>query len=137
LQLLYGEGIENYVRDAQPDVAIKTLGNNTIEGVALTVTIFVGFYDHYWNQKFCSTFGYSLVKIDNSNGQARSAFTTGEYALANLIYAPVKNADFEVELQYLSRKNFSDGWSTTDLRIEFKFRYSFSQKFYYENNTEP
>jgi hypothetical protein len=137
LQLLYGEGIENYVRDAPADIGIKTLGPNAIEGVALPVTGFVSFYDHYWNQKFASTIGYSFVKIDNSNGQAPSAFRKGEYALTNLIYSPAKNIDLEVELQYLTRKNFSDGWSTNDPRIEFKFRYSFSEKFYHENNTKP
>ncbi|HEY7160003.1 MAG TPA: hypothetical protein VH815_02035, partial [Acidobacteriota bacterium] len=135
LQLLYGEGIESYVRDAPADVGIKTSGTNSIEGVALPVTGFVGFYDHYWNSKFTSTLGYSFVKINNSNGQAPSAFKMGEYAITNLIYSPDKNVFFEMELQYLSRKNFSDGWSTTDPRVQFTFRYNFSEKFYHENNT--
>jgi hypothetical protein len=135
LQLLYGEGIESYVRDAPADVGIKTKGGNSIEGVALPVTGFVGFYDHYWNKKFSSTIGYSFVKIDNSNGQASSAFKKGEYALTNLVYTPATNVILEIELQYLSRKNFSDGWSTTDPRIQFTFRYNFSEKFYHELNT--
>ena len=57
------------------------------------------------------------------------------YAIGNLIYTPDKNVILEIELQYLSRKNFSDGWSTTDPRVQFTFRYNFYQKFYNEHNT--
>jgi hypothetical protein len=135
LQLLYGKGIENYVRDAPADIGIKSSGANVIEGVTLPVTGFVGFYDHYWNKKFSSTVGYSFVKIDNSNGQAHDAFKEGEYAITNLIYTPYKDVIFELQLQYLERKNFTDGWKTTDPRIQFSFRFNFSQKFYYETNT--
>jgi hypothetical protein len=135
LQLLYGKGIENYVRDAPSDIGIETSGNDSIGGVALPVTGFVGFYDHYWSNKFSSTIGYSFVKINNSNGQKASAFRMGEYALTNLVYTPYKNVIFELELQYLDRKNFTDGWTTTDPRIQFSFRFNFSQKFYHELQT--
>ncbi|MDH7460065.1 DcaP family trimeric outer membrane transporter [Chitinophagaceae bacterium 26-R-25] len=135
LQLLYGKGIESYVRDAPADVGIKKEGSNPIEGVPLPVTGFVGFYDHYWNKKFSSTIGYSFVKIDNADGQLPSAFKMGEYAIGNVIYSPVKDVMMELELQYLNRKNFSDGWTTTDPRVQFSFKFNFSQKFYHENNT--
>ncbi|MDI3321273.1 DcaP family trimeric outer membrane transporter [Pinibacter sp. MAH-24] len=137
LQLLYGKGIESYVRDAPSDVGVKKEGNNPIEGVALPVTGFVGFYDHYWNKKLSSTIGYSSVKIDNSNGQLPSAFKKGEYAITDLIYSPIKDVFLEIELQYLKRKNYGDGWTTTDPRIQFSFKFNFSQKFYYETNTAP
>jgi hypothetical protein len=135
LQLLYGKGIENYVRDAPADIGIKTSGNDSIGGVALPVTGFVGFYDHYWSKKFSSTIGYSFVKIKNSDGQKPSAFKMGEYFLGDLIYTPYKDVIFELELQYLDRKNFSDGWTATDPRIQFSFRFNFSQKFYHEVKT--
>ena len=72
-----------------------------------------------------------------SNGQAPNAFKMGEYILTNLIYTPVKDVMLELELQYLERKNFSDGWTATDPRIQFSFRFNFSQKFYHELNTAP
>lgn len=137
LQLLYGKGIENYVRDAPADVALKNADSNSIAGVTLPVTGFVGFYDHYWNKKFSSTIGYSFVSIDNSNGQSHDAFKHGAYVITNLIYTPVKDVIFELQLQYLDRKNFSDGWKTNDPRIQFSFRFNFSQKFYYETSTAP
>ena len=133
LQALYGEGIENYVRDAPADVAIKNTGSS-IEGVTLPVLGIVAFYDHFWNKKFSSTLGYSQVKITNSNGQSPSAFRMGEYMLGDVIYTPAENLVMEVELQYLTRKNYNDGWTTTDPRIQFSFRYSFSQKFYHETS---
>ncbi len=86
LQLVYGEGIENYIRDAPADIGIKNTGANSIEGIALSITGSVGFCDHYWSNKFSSTIGYSSVNITNSNGQAPSAFKMGEYAITNLIY---------------------------------------------------
>ena len=137
LQIVYGEGIQNYIRDAPADVGIKTLNSGGIEGVALPILGLVGFYDHYWNNKFSSTIGYSQVKITNSNGQSPDAFKVGEYALTDLIYTPVDNTVFEIELQYLKRKNFNDGWSVSDPRIQFSFRFNFSQKFYHETNATP
>ena len=135
LQLLYGAGIENYVRDAPADIALKKTDTISVKGIALPVTGFAGFYDHYWNDKFSSTIGYSFVKINNSNGQIPNAFRMGGYALTNLIYAPVKNVFLELQLQYLDRKNFKDGWRATDPRIMFTFKLNFSQKFYFEHNT--
>ena len=137
LQLVYGEGIGNYIRDAPADIGIKNTGTNSIKGVALPIIGFVGFYDHYWNKKFSSTIGYSSVTVSNTNGQAPSAFKMGGYALTNLIYTPVKDMMAELELQYLNRKNFSDGWTATDPRIQFSFKFNFSQKFYHELNSTP
>jgi hypothetical protein len=137
LQLVYGKGIENYIRDAPQDIAVRNTNTNSIEGVALPIIGFVGFYDHYWNNKFTSTIGYSSVTINNSNGQAPNAFKMGGYAITNFIYTPVKDVMLELELQFLDRKNFSDGWTTTDPRIQFSFRFNFSKKFYHELNTTP
>jgi len=135
LQVVYGQGIENYIRDAPADVGIKSITTNGIEGVTLPVLGLVGFYDHYWNNKWSTTIGYSQVKIWNSNGQSPDAFKMGGYALTNLMYHPIENVFFEIELQYTDRKNFSDGWNVSDPRIQFSFSYNFSQKFYHEIHT--
>jgi len=135
IQVLYGEGIESYVRDAPADVAIKNNGTSA-EGVPLPVLGIVAFYDHYWSEKFSTTLGYSAAQITNSNGQSPSAFKMGQYILGDFIYYPARDVIVELELQYLTRKNFSDGWNTNDPSIEFAFRYNFSQKFYNENKTQ-
>jgi len=137
LQVVYGKGIENYIRDAPADIGIQSNAPNSIEGVTLPVLGLVGFYDHYWNNKWSTTIGYSQVKIWNSNGQSPDAFNKGGYALTNLMYHPIENVFFELELQYTNRKNFSDDWNVSDPRIQFSFSYNFSQKFYHEIHTSP
>lgn len=129
LQILYGAGIENYIRDAPADIAIKNIDVSVPKGIGLPVLGWVAFYDHYWSQKFSSTVGYSQVKLANTNAQSPHAFNLGEYALANVIYTPAANIFLETELQFLRRKNFKDGWSTTDPRIQFSVRFNFSKKF--------
>lgn len=129
---LYGEGVENYMNDAPVDVGIKTTGDpsNPIEGVALPVTGLVAFLDINWNEKFSSSIGYSSLEIDNSNAQGPDAFKKGQYAVGNLLWYPVKNAMMGVEFQYGSRDNFSDGWNTSISKLQFSFKYNFSQAFY-------
>ena len=129
---LYGEGVQNYMNDAPVDVGIKTTGNpvTAVEGVALPVTGIVAFVDINWNEKFSSSLGYSSIDIGNSNGQADDAFDKGQYAVGNLMWYPVKNAMMGVEFQWGDRSNFNDGWSTTISKVQFSFKYNFSQTFY-------
>jgi hypothetical protein len=139
LQVVYGEGIENYMNDAPVDIGIQNrFGNATrpIEGVALPVLGIVAFYDHYWSDKFSSTIGYSMVDINNSDAQEPSAFKQGQYALTNLLYYPTANALMGIELQWGDRENFRDGWNVSDYRIQLSFKYNFLQKFYREPNMD-
>ena len=126
LSVLYGEGIENYMNDAPADIGVKTSGSS-VEGVALPVLGLVAFLDHNWNEKFASSVGYSMIDIDNSDGQAPSAFATGQYAIGNLIYYPATNVMTVVELQYGKRENFSDGFTSDDVKIQFSFKYNFAK----------
>src|SRR3954469_11791047 len=59
LQVVYGEGIENYLRDAPSDLSVQSKGTSMPEAVTLPVLGTVAFYDHYWGPKFTSTIGYS------------------------------------------------------------------------------
>ena len=129
LQLVYGEGIQNYMNDAPADVGTKPNPGNTltpVTGEALPLLGIVAFYDHYWSEKFSSTLGYSRLDIDNSAGQADDAFRTGQYAVTNLLYYPVKDVMVGGEFQFGHRKNFRDGFSVPDYRIQFSFKYNFS-----------
>jgi hypothetical protein len=129
LQVVYGEGIENYFNDAPVDVGVENNPGNSVtpvKGVPLPALGVVAFLDHTWNKHFSSSFGYSMVNIDNSAQQAPSAFKTGHYALGNLIYYPVTNVMVAAEFQWGRRENFSDGWSVDDYRMQFSFKYNFS-----------
>ena len=131
--VLYGEGIQNYMNDAPVDVGIKNNTGNTtkpIEGVALPVLGVSAFVDLQWNEKFSSSIGYSMIDIDNSDAQADNAFKKGQYAIANLMYYPVKNVMMGVEYQWGDRENFRDGWSTSINKIQASFKFSFSESLY-------
>jgi hypothetical protein len=123
-QLVYGEGIENYMNDAPVDVAID---HN--KAVALPVLGVVAFVDHEWSKKFTSSVGWSMIDISNTDGQSADSFHSGNYAIGNLLYYPVENAMMGVELQYGSRKNYNDGWDTDIFKVQFSFKYNFSQAF--------
>ncbi len=126
---VYGEGIENYMNDAPVDIgAALHVGNprRPIVGEALPVFGLVAFYDFYWNEHFSTAFGYSRVDIDNSNLQLPAAFKTGQYALANLLYYPVRNVMTGFEFLWGRRQNFSDGFGVNDFRLQFSARYNFS-----------
>jgi hypothetical protein len=125
LQLVHGEGIENYMNDAPADVGIEVTTSGA-DGVALPVTGAVAFLDHNWTSKLSTSLGYSQVVIENSNGQAPDAFHLGQYALANLLYSPVPNVMGGVEVGWDKRENNSDGWSIENWHVQASFKYSFS-----------
>jgi len=125
LQFVYGEGVQNYMNDAPVDVAPETDGA-TIKGVALPMTGVSAFLDWNWNEKLSSSFGYSMLNIDNTDLQAADAFKVGQYALGNVMFYPVKNVMLGPEIQWGDREN-KDGFTSDDLRIQFSAKYNFSK----------
>jgi len=128
LQVVHGEGIENYMNDAPVDIATEP--NNSLVtpfvGVALPVTGYVAFLDHSWNERFSSSIGYSRLDIRNSAGQAPDAFKSGQYALANLLCTPVPNFMFGVEGGWIQRENNSNGIRTDNTHVQVSAKYNFS-----------
>ena len=125
LQLVHGEGIENYMNDAPADVGIE-VSSTSVQGVPLPVTGAVAFLDHAWSSKYSSSIGYSQLLIENSNGQAADAFHLGQYALANLLYTPVPNVMMGIEGGWIRRENNRDGWQVENWHVQASFKYSFS-----------
>jgi len=130
LQVVYGEGIQNYMNDAPADIGVKNNPGNPVTpvvGEALPVLGLVAFLDHTWNDRFSTAIGYSMVDIDNTPQQAPDAFKTGQYALGNVLYYPAKNVTMGAEFQWGRRENFTDGFTADDFRMQFSFKYGFSQ----------
>src|SRR5262249_22566239 len=103
LAVAYGHGVQNYWDHPPVDVRLeRTPGNarTPIVGKALPILGIVAFLDLNWNKKWTSTVGYSLVDIDNSDGQSADAFKKGQYALANLLYYPAANVFLGPEIQW-------------------------------------
>ena len=131
MQYVFGEGIQNYMNDSPVDIGIVRDVSNPvtpIRGEPIPITGLVLFFDHTWSEKFTSSVGYSRQDNDNTDGQAPDAFRIGQYALGNVLYNPVPNVMMGGELQWGRRENFSDGFHSDGLKIQFSFKYSFSRK---------
>jgi hypothetical protein len=128
---VYGQGIENYMQDAPNDVgATQELATGAIGGKALPVSGIVAFLDHYWNPKWCTSIGYSSVHITNTEFGSPDAYKNGQYIIGNISVTPVKNFWAVAELQWGERQNFSDGFKSHATKVQFSFKYNFSQVFY-------
>jgi len=131
--VVYGEGVENYMNDAPVDVGIKSNPGSTnkpITGKALPVTGVEAFLDHTWTKTLATSIGYSFTHIDNTEFGSTNAYKNGQYAIVNLVCTPFENMLAAAELQYGKRENFTDGFSSDDMKIQFSFKYSFSHLFY-------
>ena len=131
LQLVFGEGIENYMNDSPVDIGLVNNLSNPVTpvlGKPIPIVGIVAFVDHTWNERFTSTFGYSSQDNDNTDAQSPSAFHIGQYTLGNVLYTPVPNVMMGGELQWGRRENFSDGFQSDGLKVQFSFKYNFSWK---------
>ena len=126
------------MNDAPVDVAIDTTEKN---GVAIPLLGVVAFFEHNWSEKFATAIGFSMLDIDNTNGQSYNAFSMGQYAIGNIIYYPVPNVMMVAELQYGKRENFNNLVEDEEIRypenylktadivkVQFSFKYNFSHK---------
>ena len=130
--VVYGTGIENYMNDAPSDVSVQnnlSNPNKPIKGVPLPVLGLVAFVDHTWSERFSSSIGYSMVNIENSDLMLGASYHQGHYALANLLYHPVKQVTMGGEFQFGRRVNFADGFNYNDYKMQFSFRYDWSKGF--------
>ena len=131
LALVVGEGIQNAMNDSPIDVGLQNNTGNAITPVLGKPIPLVGthiFLDHTWNSQFSSAIGYGRQDNDNTDAQAPDAFRVGQYALGNILYTPVPNAMIGAELQWGRRENFSDGFQSDGLKLQFSFKYNFSYK---------
>lgn len=128
-QLVYGEGIQNYMNDAPVDIGIvRNPGDarTPITGEAIPLLGTVLFVDHNWNDKWSTAAGYSSTAIDNLEGQEATAYRLGQYLLANALYSPVPGVMVGGELQWGRREMFRDPYVGEGLKVQFSFKYNFS-----------
>ncbi|HUO91176.1 MAG TPA: DcaP family trimeric outer membrane transporter [Rhizomicrobium sp.] len=123
-QVVYGEGIANYMNDAQTDLAPRSLFPGDIRPKAVPLLGIVAYYDHYWNDEWSTSLGYSLVQLYNTNLQEPSAFHKGQYASINLLYTPASDILIGVEGLWGERNDFN-GASGHDMRVQFSVKYNF------------
>ncbi|HEX5069957.1 MAG TPA: DcaP family trimeric outer membrane transporter [Vicinamibacterales bacterium] len=131
IQVVYGEGIQNYMNDSPVDVGIASNPGSAvspIKGETIPILGTVLFLDHTWNDKWTSTVGFSHQDNKNTELQSADAFHRGYYALGNLLYTPVAGVMMGGEFQWGRRENNSDGWKYDGYKLQFSFKYNFSYK---------
>ena len=132
-QYVYGHGIASYMNDGGMDLAPKGRlptatdpGNASAEAIPLTGI--VAYYDHYWNEEFSTSFGYSTTFVDNSNLQTPDTYKSGQYASVNLLYYPVTNVMIGGEVIW-GDLEFKDGSTQDDTRFQFSIKYNWGKTF--------
>jgi len=124
LQLVYGEGIGNYMNDGGLDIApdsadITKAGAETVPILGIST-----YYDHYWSDKWSTSVGWSMIDLDTSDGQAQSEFERGQIAQINLLHYPRKHVMLGTEFIWGQREDIS-GNVGSDYRIQFSLKVDF------------
>jgi hypothetical protein len=140
LGVVYGEGIASYMNDGGTDLGPKAIPGVTppiaggppippgsLQPKALPLLGLMAYYDHYWNDQWSSSIGWSQNKQDNSNFQQAGAYRTGQYASVNLLYTPDPRLLLGAEFIWGQRQDFG-GAKGEDNRVQFTAKYSFSSK---------
>ena len=121
------------MNDAPVDIGIvNNLANplRPLVGEALPIVGIVAFLDHTGARSSAARSATRCTDIDNSDGQAPNAFQARPvHASATCCYYPVPNVMIGGELQWGRRENFSDGFHSDGLKLQFSFKYNFSQRF--------
>ena len=141
LSAVYGEGIASYMNDGGTDLApVAVIGPAPpifppLPGTLLpdTIPMFGAmiYVDHYWNDAFSSSIGWSMNRVDNTNFQEQSAYHTGHYASANLLWTPDPRILMGGEVLWGQRED-RNGAKGDDWRVQFSFKYSFSSKDFFK-----
>lgn len=136
LSVVYGEGIASYMNDGGTDLGPKIRNRNGppivgtpppgVLGPKVVPTLgLMAYYDHYWNDQWSSSFGWSMHKQDNTSFQQTTAYHSGQYASANILFTPHKRILIGAEALWGQRED-NDGDKGEDTRVQFTFKYSFS-----------
>jgi hypothetical protein len=121
LSAVYGHGIANYMNDGGTDLSPTSGGSFLAQPLLGTV----GYLDLALGPVVGASLGYSFVQVQNSSGQAPSAFQRGDYASATLTATPHANVLTGVSYTWGYLTDAS-GDSGVDQRAQLTVKYSFS-----------
>jgi DcaP outer membrane protein len=124
LSAVYGHGIANYMNDGGVDVAPTASGSFQAEPQLGTVA----YLDLALCRQFETSVGYSFTQVQNSSGQAASAFRRGDYASATLLFFPLASVLTGASYTW-GRRTDADGNTGIDQRAQLTIKYSFSSVF--------
>ena len=124
LQLVYGEGIGNYINDGGIDIAPDSTDISKASAEAVPLLGISAYYDHYWNERWSTTVGWSMTDLNTSDGQRATEFKKGQIAQLNLLHYPADNILLGAEFNWGQREDIS-GNTGEDYRIQFSLKVSF------------
>ncbi len=124
LQVVYGEGIGNYMNDGGIDVAPDSADITRASAEVVPLLGISAYYDHYWNDKWSTSIGWSMNDLDTTDGQLGSEFAKGQIAQINLLHYPRDNVLLGTEFIWGEREDV-DGATGDDYRIQFSLKVNF------------
>ncbi len=124
LQVAFGEGVGNYLNDGGLDLAPSSSDINRAQAEVVPLLAISAYYDHYWSEKWSTSFGWSMTDLDSSDGQLDSEFSRGQIAQINLLHYPADNILMGTEFIWGEREDV-DGSTGTDYRIQFSLKINF------------
>jgi hypothetical protein len=124
LQVAYGEGIGNYMNDGGIDIAPDNADINLAGAEAIPTLGISAYYDHFWNDRWASTLGWSMTDLDTSDGQAANEFKQGQIASINLLHYPADHVMLGTEFTWGQREDV-DGNIGSDYRVQFSLKVDF------------
>ena len=68
--------------------------------------------------------------VSNTEFAKGTAYENGQYAIINLLATPFKYFMCGAELEYGRRESFNGSYAANDVKLQFSFKYNFSQIFY-------
>lgn len=124
LQVAFGEGVGNYLNDGGLDLAPSSSNLDRARAETVPLLAISAYYDHYWSEKWSTSFGWSMTDLDSRNGQLDSEFSKGQIAQINLLHYPADNVLMGTEFIWGEREDV-DGSTGTDYRIQFSLKINF------------
>lgn len=124
LQVVYGEGIGNYMNDGGIDLAPDSSNIATADAETVPLLGISAYYDHYWSERWSTTVGWSMIDLDTTDGQASNEFERGQIAQINLLHYPADNVLLGSEFIWGEREDVG-GNTGSDYRVQFSLKVNF------------
>jgi len=124
LQVVYGEGIGNYMNDGGIDIAPDSADITAVDAEAVPLLGISAYYDHYWNDRWSTSIGWSMIDLDTSDGQGGDEFEKGQIAQINLLHYPTDHVLLGTEFIWGEREDV-DGSTGSDYRVQFSLKVDF------------
>jgi hypothetical protein len=142
LSAVYGEGIASYMNDGGTDLGPELTGGvsppivgappaGSLRGEVVPLLGLMAYYDHYWNDQWSTSLGWSMVDVENTSFQEAGAFNSAQYASINLLWAPDPRIMMGAELLWGNREDL-DGAKGDDTRLQVSFKYNFSSNDFFK-----